>query len=241
MRTMYKKQKKDNQPKGSPAWMTTYGDMMTLLLCFFVLLYSFSVLDAAKFEQIMSSLQHSFLRDQGVLEMSEHPDTSEEEVELEVMEEPIDMFYQSYLAVKSYLAEAGLEDEIEVEYEERGIVLKMSDAVFFDSGKADLKPESKELLEHIAFVLEQLPNRILVEGHTDNVPINRTMFPSNWELSVVRATKVVRHLTEVKELPADRFVAMGYGEYNPVDTNETSEGRARNRRVNIVISAMDEE
>jgi len=214
---------------------------MTLLLCFFVLLYSFSVLDAAKFEQIMSSLQHSFLRDQGVLEMSEHPDTSEEEVELEVMEEPIDMFYQSYLAVKSYLAEAGLEDEIEVEYEERGIVLKMSDAVFFDSGKADLKPESKELLEHIAFVLEQLPNRILVEGHTDNVPINRTMFPSNWELSVVRATKVVRHLTEVKELPADRFVAMGYGEYNPVDTNETSEGRARNRRVNIVISAMDEE
>ena len=214
---------------------------MTLLLCFFVLLYSFSVLDAAKFEQIMSSLQHSFLRDQGVLEMSEHPDTSEEEVELEVMEEPIDMFYQSYLAVKSYLAEAGLEDEIEVEYEERGIVLKMSDAVFFDSGKADLKPESKELLEHIAFVLEQLPNRILVEGHTDNVPINRTMFPSNWELSVVRATKVVRHLTEVKELPADRFVAMGYGEYNPVDTNETLEGRARNRRVNIVISAMEEE
>lgn len=239
---MLKKKMEENKEIGSPAWMTTYADMVTLLLCFFVLLYSYSAIDSAKFEQIMSSLQVSFMHGKvGVLESNLHLDTdAEQSPELDILEETINEFYQMFLNLQTYLQEAGLDDDINIRYEDRGIVLELREAVLFDSGRADLKGESLELLEHISIVLGQLPNRILVEGHTDNVPINQPMFPSNWELSVSRAIKVVRYLTEIKGLAPGRFVAIGYGEYNPIDTNETPEGRAHNRRVNIVISAAEE-
>ncbi|PKM81946.1 MAG: hypothetical protein CVU88_03605 [Firmicutes bacterium HGW-Firmicutes-13] len=240
---MFKKKAKGNNQAGSPAWMTTYADMVTLLLCFFILLYSYSVIDAVKFDQIMSSLQVSFLREKvGILESSIHLDTSAEQpAEYDVPDENLDEFYQTFLSLQIYLQEVGLDNDIKIRYEDRGIVLEMREAVLFDSGRADLKGESLELLEHINLVLEKLPNKILVEGHTDNVPINQPMFPSNWELSVLRATKVVRYLTEMKGLAPERFVASGYGEHNPIDTNETPEGRAHNRRVNIVISAMQKD
>ncbi len=230
--------------------MTTYGDLVTLLLCFFILLFSYSVLDVIKFEQIIYSLQGTFLREQGILDSSRHPSTPEDDAMLDVDKEPaldvdqdaaeiFDEFYEVYLSVRSFLQDAGLDDDIKIRYEDRGIVLEMREAVLFDPGRADLKAESLELLHTINTVLQQLPNKILVEGHTDNVPINQPMFPSNWELSVIRATRVVRYLIEQKGLAPERFVASGYGEYNPITTNDTPEGRAHNRRVNIVISALE--
>ena len=230
--------------------MTTYGDLVTLLLCFFILLFSYSVLDVIKFEQIIYSLQGTFLREQGILDSSRHPSTPEDDAMLDVDKEPaldvdqdaaeiFDEFYEVYLSVRSFLQDAGLDDDIKIRYEDRGIVLEMREAVLFDPGRADLKAESLELLHTINTVLQQLPNKILVEGHTDNVPINQPMFPSNWELSVIRATRVVRYLIEHKGLAPERFVASGYGEYNPITTNDTPEGRAHNRRVNIVISALE--
>ena len=245
-----RRKKKAAEQGGSPAWMTTYGDLVTLLLCFFILLFSYSVMDVAKFEQIIHSLQGTFLREQGILDSSRHPSTPEDDAMLDVEKEPsleldqdaaeiFDEFYEVYLSVRSFLQEAGLDDDIKIRYEDRGIVLEMREAVLFDPGRADLKEDSLELLHSINLVLTQLPNKVLVEGHTDNVPINQPMFPSNWELSVIRATRVVRYLIENKGLEPERFVASGYGEYDPIDTNDTPEGRAHNRRVNIVISALE--
>jgi len=239
------KKKEERKQEGSPAWMTTYGDMMTLLLCFFVLLYSFSVLDEVKFQEIMSALQVSFLREEGVLETSPQPSITEDRLEAQdiIEKPPVDEFYEIYLEMKSYLEEYGLEEDIGIRYEKKGIVLELKEAVLFDSGRVELKPESKDLLGHITLILEKVPNKVTIEGHTDDVPINRPMYPSNWELSVVRATSVIRFLTEDMGMPPQRFVAAGYSEYAPIDTNETPEGRAQNRRVNIVISdeEMDKE
>lgn len=244
-----RRRKEERGQEGSPAWMTTYGDLVTLLLCFFILLFSYSVMDAMKFEQIIYSLQGTFLREQGILDSSRFPSNPEDDAMLDVdketkpeldqeAEEIFDEFYEVYLSVRNFLQEAGLDDDVKIRYEDRGIVLEMREAVLFDPGRAELKDDSLELLHSINLVLEKLPNKVLVEGHTDNVPMNHPIFQSNWELSVVRATRVVRHLTETKGLDSERFVASGYGEYEPIDTNETPEGRAHNRRVNIVISAL---
>ena len=240
---MSKKKREEQKQAGSPAWMTTYGDMMTLLLCFFILLYSFSVIDVDLFDEVMSALQVSFLRQEGVLDTGQRPSVVDREIEIpDVTEEPIDEFFETYETIKSYLEEYGLEEDVGIRYEKKGIVLELKEAVLFDSGRVELKPGALDLLEHVALILERVPNKIMIEGHTDNVPINRPpMFPSNWELSVIRATSVIRHLSENMGLAPGRFIAVGYSEYDPIDTNETPEGRAQNRRVNIVITDEEKE
>lgn len=228
------KRKASVEPPGSPAWMTTYGDMVTLLLCFFILLYSMSVIDVQKFAQIMSSIQVSFLGEQGIMEQSIDPSKGEMiELSLDHKFEEILVTYQT---VKEYLKEEDLEQEVKIRIEERGVVLEIEDRLLFDSARADIRQNAEQMLVKVAGILEKLPNQIIVEGHTDNIPINTVFFPSNWELSVARAVRVVRFLSEAVNLPSERFVAMGYGQYQPIASNETAEGRAKNRRVNIVIS-----
>lgn len=245
-----KKDKKNKKEEGSPAWMTTYGDMVTLLLCFFILLFSMATVDVAKFEQVVSSLRSTFHQEaSGILEDSHDVIDSDEidssdidsiSKEQEMLEEFYDEFYQTYQMLKESIEKVGLDDDIGIRLEDRGIILELSEAVLFDSGQAELKPESKELLKYVSIVLEELPTNALVEGHTDNVPMAQTtLFSCNWELSVGRAVAVVKYFTEKRELSPERFVASGYGEYNPIATNETSEGRAENRRVNIVLLASE--
>lgn len=217
--------------------MTIYGDMVTLLLAFFVLLYSFSVIDILKFQQIMSSIQVSFLGEQGIMEMAIEP-TRGEIVDLAVDHKFEDVLV-TYQVVKEYLREEGLEGLIKTRIEERGVVLEIQDQILFDSGRAEIRGEAEELLRKVAGIIARVPNQIIVEGHTDNVPINTAQFPSNWELSVARAVRVVRFFSERQQLPAKRFVASGYGEYQPVATNVTVAGRAKNRRVNIIISELN--
>lgn len=231
---MPRKRKAPVQPAGAPEWMTTYGDMVTLLLCFFILLYSYSVIDVQKFAQIISSIQVSFLGEAGIMETSIEPSRGEM-VELSLDHKFQDVLV-TYQTVKEYLNEEGLEEDVKIRIEERGVVLEIEDRILFDSARADVKREAEEMLVKIAGILGRLPNPIIVEGHTDNIPINTVFFPSNWELSVARAVRVVRFLSEAVNLPSNRFVAMGYGQYQPIASNETAEGRAKNRRVNIVIS-----
>jgi chemotaxis protein MotB len=231
---MPRKRKPPVQPAGSPEWMTTYGDMVTLLLCFFILLYSYSVIDVQKFAQIISSIQVSFLGEKGIMEQSIEPSKGE------MIELSLDHKFQdvlvTYQTVKEYLKEEGLEQDVKIRIEDRGVVLEIEDRILFDSARADIRREAEQMLVKVAGILAKLPNKILVEGHTDNIPINTVFFPSNWELSVARAVRVVRFLSEAVNLPSERFIATGYGQYQPIASNETAEGRAKNRRVNIVIS-----
>ncbi len=234
--------------------MNTYGDMVTLLLTFFVLLFTFSSLDVQRFHEVMSAIQHSFMGRTGILEGTTEPAEESERLDpkemtaqdvttglgerelalLEIMEQ----LEETYEEVRTFLQEAGLEDEVQMRIEERGVILQLPERILFDKGQAVIKGEFIPVLDMMAELLQRIDNQIIVEGHTDNVPITTPRYPSNWELSVDRAVSVVRYLSEQHELDPRRFQATGYGEYRPIDTNETAEGRSRNRRVIIVFSVL---
>ena len=231
---MPRKRKEASVPDGAPAWMVTYGDMVTLLLCFFVLLFSFSVIDQVRFQQIMASIQIAFMGERGIMQAS--PEVSRQQHLELIVPHRLDEVLVTYHVVQDFVQEERLEEMVSLRVEERGVVLEIQDQILFDSGRADLKPGAVPLLDKVAVILQRVPNKVIVEGHTDNVPISTVFFPSNWELSVGTAVRVVRALSEQRELDPRRFVATGFGEYHPVATNQTALGRSRNRRVNIIIS-----
>ncbi|RJX27859.1 MAG: chemotaxis protein MotB [Dethiobacter sp.] len=219
--------------EGAPAWMVTYSDMITLVLAFFVLLFSFAAIDEARFNELLSSLRVTFLGSEGILKGFPDPSDSQDSF---FDRDKLEDYQDTVEKIRGFIEEKGLEGSVNLLRDERGIVLEIPDVLFFDPKKAELKPEAQEILGYVADLLSSLDKQVIVEGHTDNVPINTYLFPSNWELSVARAVVVVRYLVEIKQLHPARFAAMGFGEFHPVATNLTSEGRARNRRVNIIIS-----
>ena len=243
-----------SEENGSPAWMTTYGDMVTLLLTFFILLYSFSAIDLQRFNEVMSAIQHSFLGRTGILSGSveeggamegqriDIADEAEQKTEeiLEAREaellEAMKQLEDTYEKVKLFLQEAGMEDDIGSRLEERGIVMELPERILFDTGRAEIKSEFLPILELLAELIADLNNQIIVEGHTDNVPIKTFLYPSNWELSVARSVSVARRLVDEHGLEPGRFLVTGYGEYHPIADNTSPVGRARNRRVTLVIS-----
>ncbi|MFA5575812.1 MAG: flagellar motor protein MotB [Tissierellaceae bacterium] len=231
---MGRRRRQEESSGGSPEWLTTYSDMVTLLLCFFVLLFSFSSIDAEKFRSIMSSFQGGT----GVLSggksidmIPPNPILDDLDVENELQE------LLGYL--EEYIDTLGLDDRITIHPEERGIVIRFMDNVFFDSGKAEIKDESFEILEAVAEILnmEEFVNRqIKVEGHTDSVPLSRkSVYPTNWELSSARATNVLRYLVEVQSIAGNRISSAGYSYYRGIAPNDTPENKAKNRRVDIII------
>lgn len=206
-------------------WLNTYSDMVTLLLCFFVLLYAFSNLDTQKFKSVLASFQGG----SGVLNGEQSLNTISDEESLESIKE----------LLEDYVESENLDKEITVTLEERGIVIRFMDRVLFDPGKADIKPESNEILDFIADVLnkDEFKNKLIkVEGHADTTPVDPSDgFPTNWELSAIRATNVLRYLVENKGIEGDRISSSGYSYYRPIAPNDTKENKAKNRRVDIVI------
>ena len=221
-----------NKFEGSnrPSWLTTYSDLVTLLLCFFVLLFAFSEIDAQKFRSIISSFQGGV----GVFDGGTSLDL---EFDLEVPEE--NELERLKNLLEEYSESTGFGSEINISIEERGLIIRFMDNVLFDSGKADLKPESIEILKYIGQVLnsEEFKDRLIkVEGHTDTDPIIYSEeFPTNWELSAIRATNVLRYLVEIENIDGSRISSSGYSYYRPIAPNDTKENKAKNRRVDIVI------
>ena len=227
------RKREEEHKAGAPEWMATYGDMVTLLLCFFVLLFSFATLDVQKFEAISKSMSGSLgVLDSG-MNLSMEPlvnsfpaDSPNEEVE---------EFVKIYEQMSEYIKENNLESSITLRLDERGLLVRFMDDVLFDSGKADLTASAREIINKVAEIIRQNEKNVRVEGHTDNVPINTVRFPSNWELSTTRAVNVVKYLIEECGLEASRMAASGYSDQHPVDDNDTKEGRQKNRRVDMVI------
>ena len=238
--------KKPKKELGSPLWMTTYSDMVTLLLTFFILLFTMSVIDIERFQTVIISIRTSFMGYTGIMEQTpdpfESPDDSRsfedgffsEAAMLERAREA-----EAIMAmVEAFLAEIGLEGQVEVRLDERGVVMELPDYIFFERARADLRPEAREVLDKFSELFINLGRGIIVEGHTCNLPINVPEFPSNWELSVIRAVRVTRYLVEENGLDPHLFTATGYGEFQPLEPNLSPESRARNRRVTIVISVF---
>lgn len=222
---MRKRKRKQKSSDSGSEWLTTYSDMVTLLLCFFVLLYAFSNLDQERFSGVMAS----FRGGSGVLEGGNTMPGNIEEHNLGVLADRIEELAR----------DNNLESGITVSIEERGLIIRLKDQVLFDPGKADLKPESREILHSIAGILQDeefIDKFIKVEGHADTTPVNPADgYPTNWELSTARATNVLRFLVEENNIAGERISASGYSYYKPIVPNDTSENKAQNRRVDIVI------
>ncbi len=225
---------------GAPEWMVTYGDLVTLLMCFFVLLFAFSSIDAQKFEAVMQSFQGSAGVLSGGTSLSESPLVFNGMPENDVSEESKDQLVLVKLKeeIDKQLEKSEIEINVTSQIVDEGLLIRFPDNALFDSGEANLKPSARKALTIIGELLldENFSSKaIRVEGHTDNVPMHTTEFPSNWELSTTRATNVIRHFLDKVGINPRRLSASGYGEYYPIASNDTLEGRSKNRRVDILI------
>ncbi|KAB3531377.1 flagellar motor protein MotB [Alkaliphilus serpentinus] len=238
---MARRKRASEEKKGAPEWMTTYGDMVTLLLCFFVLLFAFSEIDAMKFQAIIQSFQGSLgiLEGGKTIEENDYVDEALVEELTTDQKEELEDFRKLQIRLEEFLEENNLAGDVLVTLETRGLVLRFQDNVLYDSGRAELKQSSKELLTYLSgFMVEPelIEKNVVVEGHTDSDPLlPNARYETNWELSVARAANVVRFMIEEVGLEPQRFSASGYGEYQPVAENDTAENKAKNRRVDLVI------
>lgn len=184
--------------RSSPPWMTTYSDLITQLLIFFVMLFALS---------------------EGAIE--DQLERLKKKIDNYVVQERLEQMITTKITIKE------------------GLVVSMRENLMFDSGKAKIHNKAKKIITNISRLLIDEPNRVAIEGHTDNLPIKTEEFPSNWELSSARATNFTRFLLEELKFEPDRLSSAGYGEYQPVESNKTRDGRAANRRVDLVVRRLD--
>jgi chemotaxis protein MotB len=231
---MIRRRKSEEDKENLERWLLTYADLITLLLAFFVMLYVFSKQDTRKYDAMTMQLKAIFSGGAGVV--VEGGRTGSRTIEA-TTEGPSDIQIRRELEkqIKELSKAEGQENNISVITDERGIVIRIMDKAFYDTGKADLKEKARATLDKIAPVIKTLPNEIRIEGHTDNIPISTYEFKSNWELSVRRATEVVRYLVEKVGISPKRISAAGYAEYRPVAENDSDANRALNRRIEIIV------
>ncbi len=285
---MAKKQKQEDAPAGSPAWMATFSDLMNLLLCFFVLLFSMSSVDTAKFEEVIASLQSSFsilsaggasigdgtlvssgvsqlqllstyynqeansdqaaeeqengeTQDDGSGSATEGTSSTEQEITVEEAQEVIEdsgLSESEEMAneIENLIAQYGLQDQVEVQFNAQYVLLTLNGAILFDSGDASVKSDALPIIDKLGLIINNYTENIVeVEGHTDNVPIHSSKYESNDVLSMYRALSVATYLREITDIEDGHIKSSGRGDYVPIADNSTAEGRARNRRVEIKI------
>lgn len=251
-----RRRRKRKEKKGAAKWLVTYSDMVTLVLVFFILLFSMSQIDLVKFQSITQSFQSRAILDflpSAIPSDSADPDLDDgigkddgagdgDDIdadalldELEEWEKKADALAQLMSGVEDYLEEHDLGDVITANRTEEGVILVLQDSILFDSAEADILESGMPFLDEVGDLLKGITNKVRVEGHTDNRPISTYRYPSNWELSGARAGSVVRYFIEELELAEDRFLIAGYGETRPVVENDSAENWAQNRRVEIVI------
>ncbi len=270
---MRRSRKDNSSPEEQANWMTTYSDLVTLLLTFFVLLFSMATIEDKKFEEIKRSLMSTFLHlsngeqlevnkgeeiisiveevnnprnnmpnaiDRANNEESTQDNQATKEEQKEIVEAAGRLMEQKAEELKARMQqkinELGLSDYVTVVREEHNVILRIDSVVLFDLGKAEIKESGKLILDNMSSLLTQVENEVLVQGHTDDLPINTVLFPSNWELSTKRATNVVLYLIEHCQIDPVKLTATGSGEYKPIEPNDTPERRQKNRRIDIVLA-----
>jgi chemotaxis protein MotB len=217
-------------------WLNTYGDFVTLLLTFFVLLYSFSSMRTEEFKRGMGSLKGAF----GVLPK-----------ENALMQKPYVIVPQltnlqeseiqnSIVKLEEAATDLQLTESVKLQVTEKGVNINIADPVMFDRGRAELKPRILPVLNLVAELSRGWPNKIIIEGHTDNTIISTAQYPTNWELSAARALNVLHYFEDTSGLEPWRLTAIGYGKYHPIAPNDTEANKAKNRRIEIHIEYTGE-
>jgi chemotaxis protein MotB len=219
------------EKKGAPAWMVTFGDMMTLLLCFFVLLLSFSNMESERFKIVAGYIREAF----GVNVRKHYTEipAGDTVVKVEMKERSMEgaLLQKEIVYV---LQNLDLDAMGKAELEKEGVRLRLDGALLFEPGGATLRDESKEFLRYVARTIKKRGLEAVVEGHTDNQPIHSSRFPSNWELSSARASAVVRYFVS-QGIGGASLQAVGLADTRPRTENYTEEGRRKNRRVEILL------
>lgn len=231
---MRRKRKKGQGDENLDRWLLTYADLITLLLAFFIIMYSMSRIDAKKFGKmaealngilkggnnlVVKSTSENLTKGHGLLKLGN----------LKLLQKKIEAKFKTL----------GKNEELETEITERGLVIHIVESALFKEGSAVLEPRAMGTLDLVSEQVKDMPNHIRVEGHTDDRPIRTSLFPSNWELSAARATEVVRYFIGDHKISANQISALGYGEFRPVRPNNSIENRAQNRRVDIVVLTME--
>ncbi|MCP3665109.1 MAG: flagellar motor protein MotD [Gammaproteobacteria bacterium] len=260
-----RRRRREEEPENHERWLVSYADFITLLFAFFVVMYSISSVNDGKYRVLSNTLTEAFVTSTQSLDpiqigdpvLSTHPEageyvsdqggSGEQEDITESTEETLPDIEAPPLALaeitdklENILAPFVDEELVDITQTDDGIEVEMSSKMLFTSGSARLSGDALKALRNIAKVIAPIPNRILVEGHTDNIPIKTPSFPSNWELSAARAASVV-HLFSKQDVAPTRMAAIGYGEFQPREDNSTLEGRQTNRRVALIILSKDAE
>jgi chemotaxis protein MotB len=246
----------EEEPSGG--WLVTYADLMTLLLTFFILLFSISSMNLEKFKQALAAIQVSLGEERPPVQLLDIMDEPPESIALAqkggdagagsarkeqkiALEDLIGLRSKDiYRDVQHFIHKQEVGDHIMVSIDGSKIVIRVTGKVLFESGIAVLNPESTPILDDITEIIGRYPEyRLRIEGHSDDIPISTPQFPSNWELSAVRATTVLRYLID-KGIVPHRLTATGYGSLLPLVPNTTEANRGRNRRVEFVLEKEDE-
>lgn len=227
------------EKENAERWVLSYADLVTLLLGFFIILFATAEIDVHKFQAIAHGLAVAFN-----VEVTEGAEGGSA-----IFDGGTGIIPEPSRTISIQSEQASIRERIEARSEERGIepgqiivtgdeesvIIRLADSLLFPSASAAIRPDALALLDVIGSVVAELPNEIRVEGHTDNVPVGTARYPTNWELSSARATAVLRYLVEHAGVAANRAFAAGYGEHRPEASNLTPEGRALNRRADIVV------
>lgn len=263
------RKKNEEAPKGSPAWMSTFSDLMNLLLCFFVLLFSMSTVDAEKFQQVIASFQSTVsilpnggasigegqMVSAGVRQLefldsyyseianSKSEDSNDEDsqngtnsVYEQYQEEELKESEQMAADIQQAVEQAGITEQVDMDFNSEYVQLNLSGAILFETGQAEVMTQAQPLLDKIGKILTKYKDNLIeVEGHTDNVPIHNSKYPSNDVLSMYRALSVADYIRGSTDIEPSHIKSSGRGDYLPIADNSTAEGRALNRRVVIKI------
>lgn len=257
-----KKQKHHGEEEGGEAWLLPYSDLMTLLLAVFIVLFAVSKMDQTKAEDISNAFKGMLTGGEGIMSekgnsikpnikgtiegsiqqsggtggaSEENSAVSQKELEEFLGKYEFENMQELQSAIDDALTQEEMSEAVTTNIDLRGLVISLSNAILFDSGSAEIKPQYEDSLMKIGELVRKSDNHIRIEGHTDNRPISTSVYPSNWELSTARASQVVRLFTTECNISPEKLVAVGYGEYKPIADNSTEEGRKKNRRIEIII------
>ena len=234
---MARQKKQQPPPPGAPLWLATYGDMVTLILTFFILLFSFSSIDVQKFEKMIQSFKGALGILPGGTTVQRNPGsfgglTGKDAGESKKSTTSVEEVAKN---LKNYLKSQGLDKGVEVRIDQKGVAISFSEHVLFDSGSAEMKPEGKRVLTKVAEFIREVVPALSVEGHTDNIPLRGGIYRDNWGLSASRAASVATYLQDRAGFEPQKLQAVGYASTRPIVPNDTPEHMALNRRVDLVI------
>ncbi|MDN4608373.1 flagellar motor protein MotB [Sporosarcina highlanderae] len=240
-----KRKKKKDDGHIDESWLLPYADLLTLLLALFIVLFASSSVDEKKLSKMSAIFSEIFDGGTGVMQSPSPTPTpsidtkGDQGNENSAYLEDQQSLEEIQSAIDDYIAVNELENQFQTQLIEEGLLITIRDSILFESGKATIKPEYSKMAKDIGSLLKfEEPRQIVVTGHTDNVPINSAEFPSNWELSMMRAINFLKILIDTNNLDPQLFSAKGYGENKPVASNDSAEGRSKNRRVEVLVQPL---